>query len=105
MTKEEAEAHGRKYSKSYSKGVWATDFDSMALKTVLKLLLSKFGILSIEMQRAITLDQAEVKGEINTIEDIDSAEVSYVDNPNSADAKRNAIKEAMQEAQVVEDNH
>lgn len=104
MTKEEAEAHGRKYSRSYSKGVWATDFDSMALKTVLKLLLSKFGILSIEMQRAITLDQAEVKGEINTIEDIDSAEVSYVDNPNSADAKRNAIKEAMQEAQVVEDN-
>jgi recombination protein RecT len=77
----------------------------MALKTVLKLLLSKFGILSIEMQRAITLDQAEVKGEINTIEDIDSVEVSYVDNPNSADAKRNAIKEAMQEAQVVEDNH
>jgi hypothetical protein len=57
------------------------------------------------MQRAITLDQAEVKGEINTIEDLDSAEVSYVDNPNSADAKRNAIKEAMQEAQVVEDNH
>ena len=105
MTKEEAEAHGRKYSKSYSKGVWATDFDSMALKTVLKMLLSKFGILSIEMQRAITLDQAEVKGDINTIEDLDSAEVSYVDNPSSSDAKRNAIKEAMQEAQIVEDNH
>ena len=83
MTKEEAEAHGRKYSKSFSSGVWSSDFNSMALKTVLKLLLSKFGILSVEMQRAITLDQAEVKGEINTVEDIDAVEVNYVDNPNS----------------------
>ena len=101
MTKEEAEAHGKKYSKSYDSGVWKTGFDSMALKTVLKLLLSKYGILSIEMQRAITLDQAEVKGEINTIEDIDSAEVSYNDNPSSEDARRQAIKEPMQEAEIV----
>jgi recombination protein RecT len=102
MTKEEAEAHGKKYSKSYSSGVWKSDFDSMALKTVLKLLLSKFGILSVEMQRAITMDQAEVKGEINTVEDIDAAEVAYVDNPSSEDARRNAMKEAMQEAVVVD---
>lgn len=102
MTKEEAEAHGKKYSKSYSSGVWKSDFDSMALKTVLKLLLSKFGILSVEMQRAITMDQAEVKGEINTVEDIDAAEVAYVDNPSSEDARRNAMKEAMQEAIVVD---
>ena len=81
MTKAEAEAHGRKYSKSYSNGVWTSDFNAMALKTVLKLLLSKYGILSVEMQRAITMDQAEVRGEINTVEDIDAVEVSYVDNP------------------------
>ena len=99
MTKEEAEAHGRKYSKSFNSGVWKSDFDSMALKTVLKLLLSKYGILSVEMQRAITLDQAEVKGEINTVEDIDAAEVAYVDNPSSEDAKKDAIREAMKASQ------
>ena len=80
MTKEDVEAHGRKYSKTYSNGVWSSDFNAMALKTVLKLLLSKYGILSVEMQRAITMDQAEVRGEINTVEDIDAVEVAYVDN-------------------------
>ena len=102
MTKEEVEAHGKKYSKSYTSGVWKSDFDSMALKTVLKLLLSKYGILSIEMQRAITMDQAELKGEINTIEDIDAVEVAYTDNPNSVDAKRNAMREAMNINEEIE---
>ena len=37
FTKEEVEKHGKKYSKTYNNGVWKTDFDSMALKTVLKL--------------------------------------------------------------------
>ena len=67
MTKEEVEKHGRKYSKTYNNGVWKTDFDSMALKTVLKLLLSKFGVLSIEMQRAIRFDQAAIKGNFDTV--------------------------------------
>ena len=36
---------------------WTTDFEAMALKTVIKLLLSKWGILSVDMQRAIQDDQ------------------------------------------------
>ncbi len=84
MTKEEAMAHGKKYSKSFSSGVWNTDPTAMCLKTVTKLLLSKFGILSIEMQRAIKFDQGVAKGDftqIDNIEDIDAADVEYVDNP------------------------
>lgn len=80
MTKDEVERHGKKYSKTYSNGVWKNDFDSMALKTVLKLLLSKFGVLSIEMQRAIRFDQASIKGDINKIEDIDDLDTEYIDN-------------------------
>lgn len=41
----------KNYHKKNSK--WTTDFDAMALKTVIKLLLSKWGILSVEMQRAL----------------------------------------------------
>lgn len=69
MTKEEVEKHGKRYSKSYGKdyGPWATNFDAMALKTCIKLLLSKWGILSIEMQRAIGADQG-------VIQDVDSAQ-------------------------------
>ena len=38
-------------------GVWATDYNAMARKTVLRNMLSKWGILSIEMQEATTSDE------------------------------------------------
>lgn len=87
MTKEQALAHGKRYSKSFSNGVWASDPDSMGLKTVIKLLLAKYGILSIELQRAIRFDQGVVKGDITnieSIEEIDEADVEYIDNPQTA---------------------
>lgn len=65
MSKEEVNNHAKKYSQSYrydidknkSSSNWTTDFDAMAKKTVIKLLLSKWGILSVEMQKAIQDDQ------------------------------------------------
>lgn len=68
--------HGKKYSQTYKKdfGLWKDDFEGMALKTVLKLLISKFGPLSIEMQKAITSDQA-------IITDAETDNVKYIDNP------------------------
>lgn len=65
MSTAEVKNHAIKYSQSYRKDMdenkatsrWSTDFDSMALKTVIKRLLSKWGILSIDMQRAIADDQ------------------------------------------------
>lgn len=65
MTVQEVNNHGKRFSKSYQKGfgIWVDDFDSMAQKTVLKRLLSKWGILSIEMKDAIMYDQAVFKNE------------------------------------------
>jgi recombination protein RecT len=60
MSKEAVEKHGRRYSKSFDTGNWKTNFDAMALKTVVKLLLSKWGILSVQMERALTADQAVI---------------------------------------------
>lgn len=65
MSKKAVDNHARKYSQAYrydlNKGKksskWTTDFEAMALKTVIKLLLSKWGILSVDMQRAIQDDQ------------------------------------------------
>lgn len=103
MSREELEKHGKKYSQTYKRGggLWSTDFESMARKTCLKQLLSKYGILSIEMQRAQTFDQAVVKNDLIE-ENVDEAEVEYVDNPSNADARRQAMKEAMEEAKVVD---
>lgn len=65
MTAAEAKAHGKRYSQSFNNANsrWQKDFDAMAMKTVIKMLLSKWGILSIEMQTAIQADQSVVKGE------------------------------------------
>ena len=62
MSVEEVTKHAQQYSKSYGNknSVWATDFDSMALKTCLRLLLSKYGIMSVEMQRAYIEDSSDI---------------------------------------------
>lgn len=93
MSKEEMEIHAKKYSQSYSsskdwvvKGsLWSTDFDGMAIKTVLKRLLSKYGILSIEMQSAITNDQAV----------INDGTPEYVDNQVREELLQNANKKTI----------
>jgi recombination protein RecT len=61
MTADQVMAHAKRYSQSFSKGyssVWKDDFDAMALKTVIKLLLSKWGMLSVQMEKALFEDQA-----------------------------------------------
>ena len=78
MSRDQMSVHAKKYSQSFKKGygVWADGedgFNAMGKKTVLKLLLSKYAPLSIEIQKAITLDQAVVNNEEGT-------EFSYVDN-------------------------
>lgn len=50
MTRKEAEEYGKRYSKAYSTGPWKTEFDKMAMKSVLRQLL-KYGPMSTEMQK------------------------------------------------------
>ncbi len=75
MTIEQLKSHGLRFSQTFKKGfgLWKDDFDAMAVKTVLKLLLSKFAPLSVEMQRAVLTDQS-------IINNADTMDVDYVDN-------------------------
>lgn len=63
-SKAKMEAHALKYSKGYQakKGYtfWEKDFDGMAYKTMLRQLISKWGIMSIDMQTAIDADMAVI---------------------------------------------
>lgn len=84
MTVEELEAHGKKYSQAYRSGkdcLWKSNFDSMAKKTVLKLLISKYGIMSIEMlgmDKALQADQAVI-GKNNTYDYVDNQDDDVID--------------------------
>ena len=73
--KERMEAHAKKYSASYRKGwntsMWKTDFDEMAKKTTIRALLGKWGIMSVELEKAYSGDMAVIRE--NGIPD-------YVDN-------------------------
>lgn len=64
MTTNELEKHAGKYSETFKRkfGVWIDNFDAMAQKTVIKLLLNKFAPLSIDMAKAIELDQQDTDG-------------------------------------------
>lgn len=63
MTVDELKKHAKRYSKSYAKGFgnWVDDFDGMARKTVIKLLLSRHGLISgksSKLAKAIEADQS-----------------------------------------------
>ncbi len=78
-SKERVLEHAKKYSKSWiakdqgfdDKSAWATNFDEMALKTLIRYLLSHFGIMSVEMIGALSVDNGDdvdktVTNEIDT---------------------------------------
>ena len=78
-SKKKMQEHAKKYSQGYRKDLekgseftfWSKDFDGMAYKTMLRQLISKWGIMSVEMQDAFDKDMAS----INT-----DGKVDYVDN-------------------------
>ena len=73
-SREQMEEHAKRYSVSYRKGwdsIWKSDFDKMAYKTLIKQLLSRYGVMSVEMSKAVVNDQAVLEEENNPM---------YVDN-------------------------
>ena len=91
-SKEKMMQHADKYSKAFNEAdykkliagqipekdmwkfssYWYKDFDGMAYKTLLRQLISKFGIMSIDMQEAYSKDMAVIK---------ENGDYDYVDNP------------------------
>lgn len=80
MSHDDIVKHAQRYSQTFKKGfgVWHDNFEAMALKTVIKLLLSKQAPLSVEMQQAVLADQAVVK-------DVENQEFNYADNIQNAE--------------------
>ena len=61
MSREDVEAHARRYSKAYSNGPWQTNFEEMAKKTVLKRAL-KYAPLKTDFVRALAADETIKEG-------------------------------------------
>ncbi len=86
MTRKQIDGHAKRYSQSFKKGygVWADNYDAMALKTVIKLLLSRMAPLSIDMQKAVLSDQAVIK-------DVNGEQYEYIDHQGDSGSSLNDL--------------
>ena len=96
-SKKKMEAHALKYSKGYQakKGYtfWEKDFDGMAYKTMLRQLISKWGIMSIEMASAMDSDMAVIN---------EDGTKDYVENETDVIDITEVASEVVQEPDQVE---
>ena len=78
-TYDKVEKHAARYSQAYKAkkqdSPWFVNFDSMGLKTVIKDLISHWGIMSVQMQKALSEDQG-VRRKLDS-------DVEYLDNSSS----------------------
>lgn len=92
-------AHAEKYSAGYRahKGYtfWEKDFDGMAFKTMLRQLISKWGIMSIDMMSAMDADMAVIN---------EDGSKDYVENENIIDTSIQETFEPKNEAKTENDN-
>lgn len=107
-SKEKMQKHALEYSQAYASDVkkntnysfWSKDFNGMAFKTMLRQLISKWGVMSIEIQEAMTKDMTVLKT---------NGDYDYVDNqptvssPN-VEENNNEVKEKKTEIKQVSIN-
>ncbi len=97
-SREKMEAHANEYSQGYRarKGYtfWEKNFDDMAIKTMLRHLISRWGIMSIDFQKAYEADM----GVMHT----PGGSIDYVDNDDSFDADTDDIPAAFEVAESEE---
>ncbi len=105
-SKTQMESHALKYSPGYKKDkekgwnytFWSKDFDGMAYKTLLRQLISKWGIMSIEMQNAFEGDMAVINddGSKNYVETEDNIiDVEVTEIPNEPENETNDAQAAL----------
>ena len=100
------EAHAKKYSPGYKRDLekgtswtfWAKDFDAMAYKTMLRQLISKWGIMSIDLQDAIDSDMAVIREDgsrdyVETVQPDAVEEAAVPQEENAAVQKDDATQE------------
>jgi recombination protein RecT len=103
MTADDVTKHAKKYSKAYAydlakgytKSPWSSNFEAMALKTVVKLLISKWGPMSVDtqMQKAVEADQGVIH-EDGSVDYIDGEAVDGADTSEEATRARIVAAEA-----------
>lgn len=107
-SKKQMEAHALKYSPGYRRDkekktaytFWSKNFDGMAYKTMLRQLLSKWGVMSIDMQQAFESDMGSINedGSVNYVENDD-----VIDMPVEESKKDEEVSDQLPGQTSIED--
>lgn len=91
---EKITAHINRYSDSYKSGssIWKNNFEEMAIKTVLRYLLSHYGLMSVELTTALTADNDSSVAD--RAEDVAMGNVSTADNVIVAEETGEVVENA-----------
>lgn len=112
-SKEKMEAHAIRFSQGYANDIkkgtswtfWSKDFDSMAHKTMLRQLISKWGIMSIDMQNALDNDMAVINAD-GTKTYVDNEEpFTSEDKTIDVETKEVDAKLVIDEKEVADDDY
>ena len=84
------QAHALRYSKAYKNDLnkgwnnsfWSENFDAMAFKTMIRQLISKWGVMSVEMQQAMDADMKSIK-DIGSFGDVVDTDIVDSDSSDS----------------------
>lgn len=109
-SKKKMEEHAKKYSQGYRSDLkngtkytfWSKDFDSMSYKTLLRQLISKWGIMSIDMQNAYEGDMAVIN-EDGSKEYVDNDDTPIIDVVEKPSKKENGTEKKPVEMQSIND--
>ena len=111
--KKRVELHAKRFSKSYSykSSAWQTDFDAMALKTLLLQLIPKYGPMNVDMSTALIADrgdtiplkqrlEVEVEQNANTeVIDIETAPKKVTSNELTEQDKQEILEQELKESE------
>ncbi|MFR2787439.1 MAG: recombinase RecT [Clostridia bacterium] len=104
-SKSKMEKHALKYSNGYKakKGYtyWEKDFDGMAYKTMLRQLISKWGIMSIDMQQAVEKDMTAINTD-GTYEYVDNDEDVVIEQEETTETIETQSEENVKEVSMNE---
>lgn len=105
-TKAKVIEHAKRYSQSYrnDSDIWRDQFHAMAIKTVTSNTLRKWGPLSVQLQRAVSSDQAIIK-DIDAVPELPELEDQKPEKPvleHPEKAKQEQARKEKEEAAAQE---
>lgn len=119
-TKEKMQKHAIEYSQAYASDIknntsysfWTKDFNGMAFKTMLRQLISKWGVMSVEVQEALNKDMTVLKtdGSYDYVDNKPTNEtqgkltIEVPETENNIDVQKNDINETSKEIKKVNIN-